>query len=180
MENYLINQNTVLLTGEYDQLGKLCTRVIEGKESFLVKMKPMDIINNTLLGLGSDFRGCRESSKKILGSTHMCPIKINCRQGIWLFPTKSFNDDYCVWFSLNHVKRTKAKGVRKTKVYLSFGHTFTLDMKESSFNNKRQKAEDLRVEMLKNSRGPLTFYIEERKQGLSIREDEGRNPYRIK
>lgn len=178
--DYIVNQETVLLTGEYDRFGKLCTRVIEGKETFLVNKKPLEIINETLLGLGSDFRGGRESSKKILGTTHMCPIKINCQLGIWLFPTKSYNHDFCVWFSLNHVKRTKARGIRKTEVFLSYGHSFVIGMKESSFNNKRQKAEDLREEMLKNSKGPLTYYIEEPRKGINIREDEGENPYKIK
>ncbi|HAQ06384.1 MAG TPA: hypothetical protein DCR24_02190 [Bacillus bacterium] len=176
---YKINEKTVLVTGEYDESGRLCTRVIEGEESFLVNMKPLQVINNTLLMNGSNFRGARESSKKILGKSHMCPIKINCNLGIWVFPTKSYINDFCVWFSLMHVKRTKARGVKRTEVVLSYDHTFFIEMKESSFNQKRQKALDLREAILKNSESPLTFYVEPKK-GLSIREDEGVNRYRIR
>ena len=179
LNDYQINEETVLLTGEYDENGRLCTRVIEGEQTFLVNLKPLQVINNTLLLLGSDFRGSRASSKKILGETNMYPIKINCHLGIWLFPTKSYINDYCVWFSLMHVKKTKARGVRRTEVFLSYNHTFIIDMKESSFNLKRQKAEDLRESMLKNSRSPLTFYLEPKK-GFCISEDDGVNGYKIR
>lgn len=178
LDHYFINEQTVLLTGEYDQFGRLCTRVIEGEKTFLVNMRPRQVINNTLLKLGSDFRAVRESSKNILGSMHMCPIKINCNLGIWLFPTKSYLNDYCVWFSLMHVKHTKAHGVRRTEVFLSYNHSFMIEMKESSFNQKRQKAEDLRALMVKNSQSPITFFVEPKK-GFCILEDEGINPYTI-
>ncbi|WP_213370294.1 competence protein ComK [Mesobacillus boroniphilus] len=179
LQEYLINEKTVLLTGEYDDFGKLCTRVIEGSDTFLVALKPMQVINNTLQLLGSNFHSVRETSKQILGDVHMCPIKVNCNLGIWLFPTKSHNNEFCVWFSLMHVKKTKPLGIRRTEVYLSYHHTFIIEMKESSFNHKRQKAEDLREAMLKNTQSPLTFYLEPRK-GFCICEDEGRNPYKIK
>ena len=179
LQEYLVNENTVLLTGEYDRFGRLCTRVIEGEKTFLVNMRTMQVINISLRLLGSNFQSVRETSKQILGDIHMCPIKVNCHLGIWLFPTKSYNNDFCVWFSLMHVKRTKPLGVRRTEVYLSYNHTFIIEMKESSFNQKRQKAEDLREAMLKNSQSPLTFYLEPKK-GLCILEDEGLNPYKIR
>ncbi|GAM14750.1 competence protein ComK [Mesobacillus selenatarsenatis] len=179
LSDYTINQETVLLTGEYNENGKLCTRVIEGEDTFLVDMKPIDVINKTLLGLGSNFNAGRKSSREILGDIYMCPIKINCNLGIWLFPTKSYNNEFCVWFSLTHVKKTKAVGIRKTEVYLSYNHTFVINMKESKFNQRKQAAKDLRYEMTKNSQGILTFYVEPKK-GLMIRESEGINRYRIR
>jgi competence protein ComK len=179
LSDYTINQETVLLTGEYNENGKLCTRIIEGEDTFLVDMKPTDVINKTLLGLGSDFHAGRKSSREILGDIYMCPIKINCNLGIWLFPTKSYNNDFCVWFSLTHVKKTKAVGIRKTEVYLSHNHTFVINMRESTFNQRKQTAKELRDEMMKNSQGMLTFFVEPKK-GLMIREGEGRNKYRIR
>jgi competence protein ComK len=180
LNDYTINQETVLLTGEYNEYGKLCSRAIEGEVPYLIDKKPLEVINKTMLGLGSDFNAGRKSSREILGDIYMCPIKINCNLGIWLFPTKSYNDDFCVWFSLAHVKGTKAIGIRKTEVYLSYNHTFVINMKESHFNQRKQKAIELRDEMMKNSQGMLTFYIEKPKKGLTIREGEGRNRYRIK
>lgn len=178
LNDYRINQETVLLTGEYDENGKLCTRVIEGENTFLVNMKPLEVINKTMLDLGSDFHAGRKSAREILGDIYMCPIKINCNLGIWLFPTKSYNNNFCGWFSLAHVKKTKAIG-RKTEVYLSHNHTFIINMRESHFNQRKQKAKDLRDEMMKNSQGVFTFYVEPRR-GLTIREGEGKNRYRIR
>lgn len=178
LDDYKINQETVLLTGEYNEYGKLCTRVIEGEHTFLVNMKPTEVINKTMLGLGSDFHAGRKSAREILGDINLCPIKVNCNLGIWLFPTKSYNHDFCIWFSLEHVKKTKPIGIRKTEVYLSYNHTFVVNMKQSTFNDRKQKAKDLREEMLKNSQGMLTFCVETKK-GLVICEGEGINRYRI-
>jgi competence protein ComK len=179
LNNYTINQETVLLTGEYNEYGKLCTRVIEGERTFLVDKRPIEVINKTMLGLGSNFHAGRKSAREVLGDINMCPIKINCNLGIWLFPTRSYNDDFCVWFSLAHVKKTKAIGIRKTEVYLSYNHTFVVNMKESRFNERKQKAKDLREEMMNNSQGLLTFCLEPKK-GLIICEGEGINRYMIK
>lgn len=178
-DEYMINEKTVALTGEYDKYGRLLTRVVEGEETFLVKRRPVELINMSLLCLGSDFQAARRSSKRILGTYHMYPIKVNCNLGIWLFPTKSYRNDHCIWFSLMHVKRTRPCGIRKTTVYLSYNHEFEIDMRESSFNNKKQKAEELRDSMMKNAQSPITFYLEP-KQGLRVKEKKGENRYTLK
>ncbi|WP_226679033.1 competence protein ComK [Mesobacillus jeotgali] len=179
LTDYIINEETVLLTGEYNENGKLYARVIHGEDTFLIDMKPIKIINETMIGLGSDFKTGRKSARRLLGNISMCPIKVNCNLGIWLFPTKSYNDDFCIWFSLMHVKNTKALGIRRTEVELSYGHHVVIQMKESSFNQKRKKAEDLREKMIKNSKGPLTFYIESKK-GIKMIEGEGVKRYTLK
>lgn len=180
LDNYIINEETVLLTGEYDDFGNLWTRVIEGKKTFLVRMSPIQLINKTLLRLGSNFQAARQSSKDLLGEIHMYPIKINATLGIWLFPTKSFNKPDCVWFSLIHIGKTRAVGIRKTEIMLSYGHSFCLGMRENAFNNKRHKAQELRELITRNLRSPLIFYVEPRK-GFRIIEGQGRiKKYRIK
>jgi competence protein ComK len=178
-EDYLMNEKTVLLMGEYVKNGRQWTRVIEGEETFLVKKRPIDLINRALLCLGSDFRAARKSSKYILGECHMCPIRVNCNLGVWLFPTKSYRDDHCIWFSLMHVKDSKSVGVRRTKVFLSYNHDIEIEMKEPSFKNKKNKAIQLRESMLRNSQSPLTFYLEPKK-GIKIIEGPGVNRYELK
>lgn len=178
-DDYLMNERTVLLTGEYVKNGRQWTRVIEGEETFLVKRRPIELINRALLCLGSDFSGARKSSKYILGECHMCPIRINCNLGIWLFPTKSYRDEHCIWFSLMHVKDTKPCGIRRTRVYLSYNHEIEIEMKETSFKNKKNKANQLRESMLRNAQSPLTFYLEPKK-GLKIIEGPGLNRYELK
>ena len=150
-KKHLINEKTVLFTGEYDGYGNLCTRIIEGEETFVLNESPVEKIKKTLLSYGSDFNGALNSSKHILGPIKMHPIKIDEKQEIWLFPTKSFKKKNCVWFNLYHIINTEPHGA-KTKVFMSYGHTFMINMKESAFNQKRQKALQLRESILKNNR----------------------------
>jgi competence protein ComK len=173
---YLINEKTVLLTGEYDGNGKLITRVIDGEETFLVDLSPAQVIDENLLRIGSDLRGALLSSKKLLGPMYMYPINVNSHIGIYLLPTQSLKKRNCVWFSLMHMKNTQALGVKKTKVQTSYGHIIVIDMKKSAFNNRLQIAKDLREMVIKNSNSPLTFYLEPKK-GFYISEDSEANKY---
>ncbi|MDP4086523.1 MAG: competence protein ComK [Bacillota bacterium] len=177
--HYIFNKRTVLLTGEYDDDGLRCTRVIEGHQTFLVKLSPVDLINENLLRLGSNFSGAVASSKFILGIKVMCPLQINDAQDMWIFPTKSYKKTDCVWFFLNQIVNTRPLGVRETVVNLEFGHTYTIEMKESSFNNKRRKAEDLRGIMTKNAKGPLNDDLEP-KVRFEISRVKGKRKCRIK
>ncbi|WLR55441.1 competence protein ComK [Mesobacillus subterraneus] len=178
LSEYILNEESVLLTGEYHVNGKLYARVIHGEETFLVDMRPLKIIDETMIGVGSNFKTGRKSARRLLGDVSMCPIKVNCNLGIWLFPTKSYNDDFCIWFSLMHVKGTKALGIRRTEVELSYGHKVIIQMKESAFNQRRKKAEELREKMTKNSKGSLTFFVESKK-GIEMIEGEGVKRYTL-
>ncbi|OCA87641.1 hypothetical protein A8F94_07225 [Bacillus sp. FJAT-27225] len=171
VDDYFINEKTVLITGEYSPYGKLYSKILEGEELIFVSMPPVQVINRSLLRLGSSFDGARHSSKVLLGDIRMHPVTINTSLGIWLFPSKSFEQPTCVWFSLTHVKGTKKTGLKKTLIYLSYNHTFEINMKEAFFNQKRKKAEDLREIITKNTTSPLTFYIEPKK-GLQVSDEE--------
>lgn len=175
-EDYLINEKTVLLTGEYDCNGKLITRVIDGEETFLVDLTPSQVIDANLLLVGSNLRGSLHSSKNLLGQLYMYPLTINSRLGIYLLPTKSLKKRNCVWFSLIHIKNIQSLGIRKTKVYTSYGHIVEIDMRKSAFINRVQIAKDLRELIIKNSSSPLMYYFESQK-GFYISEDSITNKY---
>ncbi|MDP4086524.1 MAG: competence protein ComK [Bacillota bacterium] len=152
LKDYTINHRTVLLSGEND-----CTRVIEGENAFLVKMTPLEMINKSLLRNGTSLRGALRSSKFILGPMNLFPIKVSTSQGIFLFPLKS---DKTMWFSLNHILSINSKGFQQTEVHLSFGHSLLLNVEAKMVTHKMYKAEELRKEIIKNSKGPLVFYLE--------------------
>jgi competence protein ComK len=177
-EEYVINEKTVLLTGEYESNGKLITRVIDGGETFLVDLTPAQVIDASLLLVGSDLRAALQSSKKLLGPLYMYPLSINSGLGIYLLPTHSMKKRNCVWISLLHVKKAQALGIRKTKVYTSYGHVIEIDMRKSAFINRLQITKDLRKIIVENSSNPLTFYVEPQ-EGFYISEDEGANKYTI-
>jgi competence protein ComK len=179
IEDYLINEKTALMAGAYVQNGQQWTRVVEGKETFLVAKRPIEIINNSLLCLGSTFKAAQRSSKYLLGDCYLCPIKVNCHLGIWLFPTKSYRDDHCIWFSLEHVKDVRPLGIKRSLVYLNYHHEVEIGMRASSFKNKMEKAKQLRDVILKNEHNSVTLLLEPEK-GFKIIEGTGHNPFEVK
>lgn len=173
---HLINEKTVLVTGEYNDRGELWSRVIEEEETFLVTKTPTTVIEETLLHLGSNFLGARSSSKYLLSPMRMHPISVNPQLGILLFPTKNMLCHCCIWFSLIHVKSTYPIGVNQTEVLTSFGHTILIDMSERAFNNRRQKAIQLQDTIIHNLNYPLNFYVEPKK-GFYISKNPKENNY---
>ncbi|WHY94702.1 competence protein ComK [Neobacillus cucumis] len=170
---YTMNEEFVLMMGNYDGLGNRITRVVNGKDEILVNKPFLNIIDKNLLRLGSDFAGALHSSKDVLGSNiKMHPLKINKKLEIWLLPTKSYKHHKCVIFSLMHIKNVRPLGVKKTEVTTSYGHTIEIDMKFSAFNHKRQKAHDLRDIMSRNIDSPSNSDIKPIK-GFYIHENSG-------
>jgi competence protein ComK len=159
-DKHLLNEKSVLVTGEYSERGELWSRVIEGQETFLVKKTPIAVIEETLLHVGSDFLGARRSSKYLLSPMRMHPISVNPQMGILLFPTKNMKCPNCIWFSLIHVKTTKRAGVNQTEVLTSYGHTILIDMTERAFHTRRHKAIELQETISRNLRYPIFFYVE--------------------
>ncbi|NHC43419.1 hypothetical protein G6549_26490 [Bacillus sp. MM2020_1] len=169
--DYLINEETSLLMGEYYTNGELFTRVVEGMNLFLVALSPVQLIDKSLLRYGSSFNGALSSSKEVLGEIKMHPIKISSTMDIWLFPSKSFKKPNCIWFVLNHVQDTLPRTVKKTEVFLRHGHKITIEMKESSFRDKRRNAEKLRERISHNINSLKS--INDEIIGYLIKEDEG-------
>ncbi|MCQ6281598.1 competence protein ComK [Bacillus sp. EB600] len=171
--NYLINAKTVVFKGVYYKNGELITVVVEGDDKFLVAQSPVQIIKHSLLSYGSDFNGALNSSKELLGTKiNLHPIMVSGTLDLWIFPTKSYKEQYCIWFVLNQIQGTERLGVKQTKVSLSYGHSIELQMKEISFKNKRDNAKELRDKITNNGKNPLSFLLEPRK-GFCLVEGKG-------
>ncbi|WP_312474733.1 competence protein ComK [Neobacillus sp.] len=172
--DYLINEKTVLFYGIFNENGELFTHVIDEDDEFTVMMSPVQLIDKTLISYGSNFKGALNSSTQLLGENRrMYPIKIDASLDIWLFPTKSYKKETCIWFALNHVKGTQPLGVKFTKIFLSYGHTIEIVMKESAFRDKRLTAEDLKDKITTNTKNFMSFMVESKK-GFMIVEEKGR------
>jgi competence protein ComK len=169
--NYLMNEKTVLLSSEYDQNGKFITKVIEGKEVFLVDLSPVKLIDKSLINYGSSFKGALESSKDLLHPMKTYPIKISRSLDIWIFPAKSYDNEKSIWFVLNHINDYQAKGTEHTEVFLSCGHTIKIDMKLRTFRTKLHNARELREQILQNYKNSMTISYEPEK-GFYIVEDK--------
>jgi competence protein ComK len=171
--DYLINQKTILFYGVYYENGALYTFVVNGEEVFLVAMSPEKLIDNSLMSYGSSFKGALKGSQLLLGKNRkMYPIKIDASLDIWIFPTKSYKKENCVWFALNHVIDTQPQGVQFTKVFLNHGHTIEIAMKESAFREKRRNTDELKDKIVYNTKN--SFMVDQPKKGYIIVEKKGK------
>jgi competence protein ComK len=161
---YLLDKRIILMTGEYDQYGKHCSRVMIGKTSYLVDRTPLQLLDETLMYIGFDLRGATSSAKSILGIKAKCPVMINSYQSVCLFPTKSPQWIDCIWFNPEHIVKTKARS-GKTEVELSNGYSIIIGAKLLAFNNKVTKANQLRRISMERGlqNGTLQFYLEPKK-----------------
>lgn len=139
---YIINENFMYMTGEYDQNGNLYTRVYETDTNFLVPQSPVKIIDGTLKYISYDFKGAIGGSKFLLGNRYMRPVLICPFQKICIFPHKSFTHHDCIWFNEKQIKYTGRRG-NKTEILFFNGTTLTIGSKITSFNSKLQTAEQL-------------------------------------
>jgi len=166
---YLVDGNVILMTGEYDKHGKLCARVMIGKETLLVERTPVQLLDDTLKYIGFDLKGAIKGAKEIIGEKYMCPVMVNPYKGICLFPNKSPKKEDCIWFNPEHIVKANSRGY-KTEVELSNGVSIIIDSKRSSFNTKLQTALQLKRTSTERGNHPNTinfFIVPEKKKPLS-------------
>lgn len=179
-KDYVIDNKMILMTGEYDSYGKLCTRVMAGKTSFLIDRTPAKLLDDALIYIGFDLRGAMKSAKMILGKRNKCPIIVNPYLGICLFPSHSPYKADCIWFNPEHIVRTNAAG-SKTEVVLSNGHSIIVDLRLSFFNNKIQTAIQLKRMSMERGHNPgsITFYLVPKSGQLLSKEKTGKYNFAI-
>ncbi|MEH7276101.1 competence protein ComK [Neobacillus vireti] len=175
-----MNKKVILIMGEYDRNGKLCSRIMVEKTTLLVERAPLNVLDDTLNYIGFDLRGAMAGAKFILNKSVKCPIIVNPYQNVCLFPSKSPQKHDCIWFNPEHIINTKAIG-SKTEVALSNGHFMIVDAKLTAFNNKLQTANQLK--RLTTERGiqasPLLFYLEPPKKHQLLKEKSGKYNFDI-
>jgi competence protein ComK len=180
IKNFFIDKKVILVMGEYDQNGKLCSRIMVEKTTLLVDRAPLNLLDDTLKYIGFDLRGAIAGAKYILNKTVKCPIIVNPYQSVCLFPSKSPQKQDCIWFNPDHIVNTKAIG-SKTEVELSNGHFMLVDAKLTAFNNKLQTANQLK--RLTKERGiqasPLLLYLEPPKKHQLLKEKSGKYNFDI-
>lgn len=162
----------VLMLGEYDQNGKLCTRVMEVDKTFLVDKTPLEVLKDTIHYIGFDFKGAMSASKLILGNVNMCPVIVNPVHGICMFPNKAYKNDDTIWFNPIHIINTSPLG-RNTKVDLSNGYSIEIHSRLSGFNTRLQNAEHLRKITSDRGNNPMTLIIEKKRGKLLTKGSTG-------
>lgn len=148
-KSYTVRKQMMWMTGYFDRYGKMCTLVKEKTRMFMVDQSPLEILSKSIECIGYDLRGAMDTSKRLLGDIHHCPVLVNPIDRIVLFPTKSPYHEECTWFNPVHIKRANNLD-RKTFIMFSNGETMTFPATVSSFHSKTKRAEQLE-DMTKDS-----------------------------
>ncbi|WP_057772929.1 competence protein ComK [Cytobacillus dafuensis] len=172
LKHYLVNQETSLIKGEYNQYGKLCSRILEGRKTFLVECSPIKLLDETLKFNGFDYKGATIGAKSILRKNSMCPIVLNQALGICMFPINSPDKHDNIWFNPDHIVQTFPYG-SKTDVELSNGVIIRVNLTLTTFNNKLQVAHQYRKITHNRGRLTMTMILEAKKEPVVIKKEKG-------
>jgi competence protein ComK len=162
-KDYIITPQFHYMMGHYDRFGKLCTQITEADRTFIVDKSPLEVLNDSIRGIGFDLRGALETSKWLLGDVHMCPIMVNPIHQIVLFPTRSPKHEDTIWLNPYPIKRTTSNN-RKTHITFHNNTTLIVPVRLSSFNSKLKTAEQLRDMTVELATKPYTFVLQPNKR----------------
>jgi competence protein ComK len=161
---YIINLQMVLMMGEYNRYGKLCTRILELDKTFLVDKAPLEVLKDTVHYLDLNQRGL-SPAKHVVGDENMCSLEINPIQDICAFPNQAYKNEDTIWFNPIHIMHTSALG-RHTLVGLSNGCTIEVHSRLSSFNQKWQKAQLLRRTTVERGKNQISLLVDQKEKVL--------------
>lgn len=176
---YLINQKTEAMVGEYDENGEEMTRVIEGKEMFLVKETPFDILNNTFIHLGFDLEGALKGAKTVLGGKYMVPVCINAELGMVWFSSNSFRKSGGIWLAYKHIHTLSPISKKETMVITSNGHRIPVPMSLNHIDLKKNQSAFLHTTFVARWEG-IKKFLYEPESGFTLCKEPGDLNYRVR
>jgi len=115
------------------------SKVIEKHNEFVVKQKPMEIINYSCLYFGSSYSGRHSATKYLLGISYKSPILIEESKNIIFFPTLSPRVKECYWLSLNNISNYKNNN-NKTIISFVNGKELEIPISYGSLDNQILRA----------------------------------------
>jgi len=98
-----LTPQTMAVLAEYNELGKIYTRVLEKDNEFTIPKAPREVIDNACRYFGSSLESCQEGTREICDFSHKTPIVINLYCGMFFFPIISPQSDACSWISHSHI-----------------------------------------------------------------------------
>ncbi len=115
------------------------SKVIEKNNEFIVKQKPMEIINSSCLYFGSSYSGRHSATKYLLGISYKSPIIVEESKNIIFFPTLSPRVKECYWISLNNISHYKREQ-NKTFILFEKGKVLEIPISYGSLDNQILRA----------------------------------------
>ncbi|MFZ3589771.1 competence protein ComK [Bacillus sp. DJP31] len=142
LTEYEISPYTMAILPEVTEQG-LYSRVMEMDGDYLVKMKPIDIMERSCRFFGSSMKGRREGTKEIMGITHKAPIVIDPSNYIYFFPTLSPSRQQCAWISHSFVQNIQSSEYDETLLIFTNRQKTTLPVSKGSLENQLYRTAQL-------------------------------------
>lgn len=136
MDCYEINEETLAIL----PFNQTFSKVIERHNEFIVKQKPMDIINSSCLYFGSSYLGRHSATKFLLGISHKSPIVIEESKNIIFFPTLSPRVKNCCWISLKNISTYQKYNKEKSTIFFYEGKELKVPISYGSLDNQVLRA----------------------------------------
>ena len=137
-EDYEINSSTCALIPKIN----LSTVIIEQEKSINILKPIKKILEYNCAYFGSSFQGRIVGSKYALGSKYKLPIIIEETRELIFFPTLSFENNNCMWISLNNIVYYQKCG-NYTEVTFKNNKKLKVQMSYHSFENQFLRATKL-------------------------------------
>ena len=165
IDEFEVSKYTMIILPEMMD-GNQYSRVIETDGEYVVKMKPIEVVERSCRYFGSSFKGRKEGTWELMRITHKAPIVVDPSNVIYLFPTTSPTREQCVWISHAHVLNHESTEHDKTIITLSNKETIHLAMSEGSFGNQLYRTAQLRTlisQRIENQERKMEFFVSPKK-----------------
>ena len=151
-DTYEVNSSTmaVLPLGEGE---KPASKILETDRTFLVNMKPFQIIERSCRYFGSSYAGRKAGTYEVIKVSHKPPIMVDHSNNIFLFPTFYSTRPQCGWLSHAHVHEFCAAKYDNTFVTFVNGETLELPVSITSFENQVYRTAWLRTKFIDRIEG---------------------------
>ncbi|KAF0815909.1 Competence transcription factor [Bacillus sp. ZZV12-4809] len=177
VKKYIIVPETKSIRSHYNDDGDYCSLVLEGDYTFMVMMKPIEIIDESINYYGFDLNGATSGSKSILGPCRPAPVRIPGGMEMYWFPHTSPLHEDCVWFALHHIDAIMPDGPNTSNVYVSGGLCFKLNASEKDVSMRYDRAEKLESRIARRKVNTFSFIMERTTDTYSV--NEGKRNYII-
>jgi competence protein ComK len=177
---HIINTETTALVSYYEN-GHEYSRVLEGKETFLVSLSPDQIVEDSFSVLGNDLAGSSQGARSILKGKYMVPVALSAELGIILIRCNSIRQKGTIWLNNSHIQNIQPFYNGQSIVQTSYGHSLTITMKAKSLQEKRNQATFLEKTLLQRYEKIKTrTFLYEKNNGFSVVKDYDSFNYSVK
>lgn len=170
MKKYIVNAETVALMEELDVYGNSYTRIIEGRNTFVVEISLREILEDTLNYYCTTLEGAIRGAKSILGEKYHPPILINASEGLIMLPCGPIRRKNSIWIASNQIIKLEQLG-KETIVFTEYGHQIIIPLKISQIEMKIGQASRLLTTQEYRKKNMFLYY--DREKGIILRMKTG-------